>query len=167
MKMSPKNGYTIVEVLIAVALISLIMSMTLPIFSYSKKSVSMMKELDVYHYARQANNEITTKLKYATKIVYPPQKLVRSKQYVNQLIFSNSLNQAIVYFVNEKDELMEVNYDDIRKNGVSHFRKLAGKVKSFKVRYPESNVLEYKITFNLENKKTYTFSNMISFENAL
>lgn len=167
MKTTKYSGYTIVELLIAVALISLIMSMTLPIFSYSKKSVKMMKELDVYHYARKANNDIATKLKYATKIIFPPQRLVRSKQYVNQLIFSNSLNQAIVYFVNTKNELMEVNYDDIRNNGVGHFRKLAGKVKSFKVRYPESNALEYKITFNLANKKTYQFSNMISFENAL
>jgi len=161
------SAFTLIELLIAIALMSLLLAMTSPIFFYSKKSNEMMKELDIYHISRKVNHEISSELKRAVKILYPPSKFARKRVAVNQLIYTNSLNQVVVIYVNKKHQLIKVNYDDIENNTITKFRKLGSNIKLFSVTLPEFDLLQFVVSYSLPNKKEYIGSNMIRFVNAI
>jgi len=162
-----KRAFTLVELLVALGLMTLLLVMTSPIFFYSKKSNEMMKELDIYHLSRNANHAISSELKRAVKVLYPPRKLARKKTTVSQLIYTNSLNQVVALYVNKENELIKVNYDDIGGDTISKFIRLGSQVKKFSVSLPDYNLLQYKISYSLPNKREYTGSDMIRFVNGI
>ncbi|MDD3377893.1 MAG: type II secretion system protein [Candidatus Riflebacteria bacterium] len=161
-----KIGITLIEILIAVAVLGLMMTFLLPIFSYSRRAGTTMNRLDVYHDIRKVDHAISGELKLGSGVLYPPKPAGDSTtDWYSQVIFRNHLNQVLMVYLNEQDKLVLFNYDDIKDSYLSLGRFLGSKVKDFAVRRHGNSVIEYKLTFEIE-KQDFTISNRITLVNV-
>ena len=160
-------GYTIIEVLIVCIILSILFFMMTPVFFYPKKTEEIEKRLDIYHDSRKVNHAIELSIKLASGISFPSDKYIGKKEWFHQIIFRNYLQQTIVIFLNKKNELMELNYDQILNNKLMSWKRLGSNIDSFQVRRPTSNAIEIRITFKLPNKGKYRVSSFINLINVL
>jgi len=65
-------GYTVVELLIVLVILSLLFLMLTPVFFFPKKTNDIMKRLDVYHESRKINHAINLRIKLSYDINFPP-----------------------------------------------------------------------------------------------
>ena len=160
------KGFTLIEVLIAFAVLGLIFSFIYPVISYSKQASKTMTKLDVYHDARRVDQGVFDELKFSSGVLYPPvnQNGMISDWYP-QLVFRNHLNQIIMLYVNKKDKLIMFNYDNVTGSKLSLGKVLGSNVKEFVVRRDGSSVIEYKLTFDIE-KKDFIISNRVTLVNV-
>ena len=163
--MKNSRAFTIIEFLVAVALLSLLLLILMPVFTYSRKSVNTMNRLDVYHDVRKVSYSINSSLKLATDVIYPDPSSKHS--WKNSAIFRDSLNQIFIFYVNDKNRLVLINYDEIHNGKVVNGRSIAGNVKSFQVRRRESNLIEYKICLTAKGNKDLEFSGMVNLANLI
>ena len=162
-----KNGFTLIEVLIAFAVIGLIFSFIYPVIQYSRQATTTMTKLDAYHDARRVDQEVFNELKFGAGILYPPShELGLVTDWYPQLVFRNHLNQIIMLYVNTKDKLIMFNYDNVKGSKLSLGKILGSEVKELVVRRNGSSVIEYKLTFEIE-KKDFIISNRVTLVNVL
>jgi type II secretory pathway pseudopilin PulG len=154
-----------IELLVAIALLSLLMLLLMPVFSYSRKSVDTMNRLDVYHDVRKVTYAVNSSIKLATEVIYPDPSSKHS--WKNSVIFRDSLNQLFIFYVNDKNRLVLINYDDIYNGKVVNGRTIAGNVKSFQVRRRETNLIEYKICLTAKGNKDLDISGMVNLANLI
>ncbi len=161
-------GITIVELMVGVVVLSLLVLMVQPIFNLTRRGDTTMKRLDTYHHARRINLELASELKLATGILFPPGPdfATGTGPWVSQLVFRNSLHQALGMFIDEKDQLVLYNFDRIRQGRITGGRVLATKVKNFQIRRHGSAVVEYTLTFEQEHHE-FTATNLITLVNVL
>ena len=165
--MKYKNrAFTLIEILIAFAVLGLIFSFIYPIISYSKQATKTMTKLDVYHDASRVDQGVFDELKFSSGVLYPPsnQNGLVSDWYP-QLVFRNHLNQVIMLYVNKKDKLIMFNYDNVTGSKLSLGKVLGSNVKEFLVRRDGSSVIEYKLTFEID-KKDFIVSNRVTLVNV-
>lgn len=164
-KRNNKLGFTIIEILVVLVILSTIMLMLMPVFSYSRKTVDTMNRLDVYHDTRKISHEINSTLKLATAVIYPDTGAKNT--WRNCVIFRNPMNQVIIIYVNDKDNLMAINYDKIRNGKVVTGKTVATGIKEFQVRRKESNLIEYRVKLNAVNNNELEFSGMVNLANLI
>jgi hypothetical protein len=159
-------GFTIVEILIAFAVIGLIFSLIMPVLSYSKQASNTMNKLDVYHDARRVDQEVFDELKFSSGILYPPLDDSGSgNDWYPQLVFRNHLNQIVMLYTNKANKLVMFNYDNVKGTKLSLGKRLGSKVKEFVVCRHGSSVIEYKLTFEID-KKDFVISNRVTLVNV-
>lgn len=159
------KGFTIIELLVALAILSTIGLMVMPIFSYSRKTVSTMNKLDVYHDTRKVSHELNSLLKLATEVIFPDSSSKHS--WKNCVIFRNPLNQVIIFYINEKNNLISINYDKVRNGKVATGKIIAANVKEFQINRKESNLIEYKVTLKALLGRELEFSGMVNLANLI
>ena len=166
MNNNKKTGITLIEILIAFAVIGLISSFIYPVLQYSRQATTTMTKLDAYHDARRVDQEVFNELKFGAGILYPPSHdLGLVTDWYPQLVFRNHLNQVIMLYVNKKDKLVMSNYDNVNGSKLSLGKILGSKVKEFVVRRHGSSVVEYKLTFEID-KKDFIISNRVTLVNV-
>ena len=164
--MKSKKGFTLIEVLMAIAVIGLIFSFIYPVISYTRQASKTMNKLDIYHDCRRVDQAVFDELKFSSGVLYPPvssQGLVTD--WFPQLCFRNHLNQVIMLYANRADKLVMFNYDNVKGTKLSLGKILGYKVKEFLVRRHGSSVIEYKLTFLIE-KKEFIISNRVTLVNV-
>ncbi len=159
------KAFTVIEVLVALVILSLLLLMIVPIFSYSRSTVKTMNRLDVFHDTRKISHEINSTLKLTTEVLYPDPSVKRG--WRNYMVFRSPFNQVYIFYVNDKDSLIVINYDKIRNGKVVSGKTLARNVKEFSVRRPESNLIEYRVRLEAENSKEIEFSGMVNLANLI
>lgn len=168
-KVSNKNAFTVVELMVAVAIISLLLLFFVPVVSYVRRVDSTMERLDSYHDIRRVDQIIASKLKFGTEIIYPPRRASYFASspgpWYPQTVFRNSLNQTVVLFVDNNDRLMMLNYDNVSGGQIAPGRVLANRIKGFSVRRYGNSVLEYRLAFDADNRE-FSVTNKISMLNV-
>lgn len=160
------KGFTVIEVLVAIAVISLIMLFIIPVFSYSRRATTTMNRLDSYHDVRRVDQEIASEIKFGSAILYPPRPAASGAgDWHSQIVYRNSINQTQVIFVNDKDQLMLLNYDDILGSYLSSARLLGSSIKEFMARRHGNSVVEYKLCFEA-NEREFAVTNRIALMNV-
>ena len=159
------KGFTIIEILVAIAVLSLVLLFIIPVFSYSRRASTTMNRLDSYHDVRRVDQEIASEIKFGSAILYPPRPTGSDAgEWHSQIIYRNSINQTQIIFVNEKDQLMMLNYDEILGSYLSNARLLGSSIKEFATRRHGNSVIEYKLCFEAEQRE-FAVSNRIALMN--
>jgi len=160
------NGFTIIEILVAIAVLSLVLLFIIPVFSYSRRASTTMNRLDSYHDVRRVDQEIASEIKFGSAILYPPRPAGSDAgEWHSQIVYRNSINQTQIIFVNEKDQLMMLNYDEILGSYLSNARLLGKSIKEFAARRHGNSVIEYKLCFEAEQRE-FAVSNRIALMNV-
>ena len=163
---TPTKGFTIIELLVAIAIFTLLMLFIMPVFSYSRRATTMMNRLDSYHDIRRVDQEIAAEIKFGSAILYPPSPTATDAgEWHSQIVFRNSINQTQVIFVNDKDQLMLLNYDEIRGSYLSSAKLLGSNIKEFLARRKGSSVIEYKLCFEGDARE-FAVTNQIALMNV-
>jgi prepilin-type N-terminal cleavage/methylation domain-containing protein len=165
MNKQQSKGFTIIEILVALVILTTLMLMLMPVFSYSRKTVSTMNKLDIYHETRKIGHELNSSLKLATEVIFPDPEAKHS--WKNCVIFRNPLNQVIICYVNDKSQLVAINYDQIRRGKVIGGKTIATGVESFRVNRKESNLIEFKVNLKTETGKALEFAGMVNLANLI
>jgi prepilin-type N-terminal cleavage/methylation domain-containing protein len=161
-----KRGFTLIEIIIVLAVLGLVFAFISPILSFSKKSNETINKLDIYHDCRRIDQEVFSELKLGSGILYPPKiEDGLSGDWYPQLVFRNHLNQIIMLYVNKKDKLILFNYDNVKNGYLSLGKVLGSKIKDFSVRRHGSSVVEYRLTFEI-NKKDFVITNKVTLVNV-
>ncbi|MEW6708426.1 MAG: type II secretion system protein [Candidatus Riflebacteria bacterium] len=163
--MIKKKAFTIVELLVAIVILTTLMLMLMPVFSYSKKTVDTMNRLDVYHDTRKISHEINSTLKLSTEVIFPEAGMPNT--WRSCVIFRNPLNQVFIIYISDKSDLISINYDRIRNGKVATGKVLATGIREFAVRRVESNLLEYKVKLNATGGGELEFSGMVNLANLI
>jgi len=160
------RGFTIIEILVAIAVLSLVLLFIIPVFSYSRRASTTMNRLDSYHDVRRVDQEIASEIKFGSAILYPPRPAGSDAgEWHSQIVYRNSINQTQIIFVNEKDQLMMLNYDEILGSYLSNARLLGNSIKEFAARRHGNSVIEYKLCFEAEQRE-FAVSNRIALMNV-
>lgn len=161
-----KKGFTLLELLLVLGFMALLMAFFYPVFSNTRKANETMARLDVYHDIRRIDQVIYEELKLSTGILYPPapKNEARGDEY-NQVIFRNHINHIFMLYLNKKDELILFNYDNVKDAHLSLGKTIGRNVKNFTVRRYGSSMLEYKLTFEINNKP-FIISNKVTMLNV-
>lgn len=159
------NGFTIIEMLVALVILTTLMLMLMPVFTYSRKTVDTMNRLDTYHDTRKISHEINSTLKLATEVIFPDTAAKHS--WRGCVIFRNPTNQVLIFYVNDDKNLVLINYDRIRKGKVLRGKKIASGVEDFRIRRKETNLLEYQVKLSAQGNKDLEFSGMINLANLI
>jgi len=160
------SGFTIIEILVAIAVLSLVLLFIIPVFSYSRRASSTMNRLDSYHDVRRVDQEIASEIKFGSAILYPPRPPgSNAGEWYSQIVYRNSINQTQIIFVNENDQLMMLNYDEIFGSYLSSARLLGNNIKEFVARRHGNSVIEYKLCFEAEQRE-FAVSNRIALMNV-
>lgn len=160
-----KSGFTIIEILVVLVILSTLMLMLMPVFTYSRKTVDTMNRLDIYHDTRKISHEINSTLKLATEVIFPDASMKHS--WRGCVIFRNPMNQVLIFYLNDKKNLVAINYDRISKGKVVRGKTIATGVEEFMIRRKESNLLEYKVKLSAQGNKDLEFSGMINLANLI
>lgn len=165
-----KKAVTTVEIMIGAVILSLMLLFVVPILSYSRKANSTMQRLDSYHDIRRVDQEIASEMKFGSAVMYPPRPdstddSVAASDWYSQVIFRNAMNQVMVLFVNESDQLVMLNYDELRGASLAAARTLANRIKGFAVRRHGNSVVEYRLAFDAEGRE-FAVTNKISMLNV-
>lgn len=159
-------GFSLIEILIVVAVISLILLFIIPVLSYSRRASETMNRMDSYHDIRRIDQEIAAEIKFGSAILYPPHPGgTKAGEWFSQVIFRNSINQTQALFVNEENQLCLMNYDRIRGVNLAAPRILGSQLKEFSVRRHGSSVVEYRLTFATE-QGDFSVTNRIAMMNV-
>ena len=163
---SDSQGFTIIEILVAIAILSLVLMFIIPVFSYSRRATTTMSRLDSYHDVRRVDQEIASEIKFGSAILYPPRPdSSNAGEWHSQIVFRNSINQTQVLFINEKDQLMLLNYDKILGTYLAGARLLSSSIKEFAARRHGNSVIEYKLTFEADQRE-FAVTNRIALMNV-
>lgn len=161
-----KQGFTIIEVLVAIAVFTLVMLFIIPVFSYSRRATTTMTRLDSYHDVRRVDQEIASEIKFGSAILYPPKPSgSNAGEWHSQIVYRNSLNQTQVIFVNEKNQLVLLNYDSLLGPYLSGARTLGSSIKEFLTRRHGNSVIEYKLCFEADQRE-FAVTNRIALMNV-
>ncbi len=161
-----KHGFSLIEILIVVAVMSLVLLFIIPVLSYSRRASDTMNRLDSYHDIRRIDQEIAAEIKFGSAVLYPPHPgNTNAGEWHSQVIFRNSINQTQALFVNEEDQLCLLNYDRIRGINLAAPRILGSQLKEFSVRRHGSSVVEYRLTFATE-QGDFSVTNRIAMMNV-
>lgn len=161
-----KKGFTVIEILVAVAVFSLIMLFIMPVFSYSRRATATMARLDSYHDVRRVDQEIAAEIKFGSAILYPPRPAAANAgEWHSQIVFRNSINQTQVIFVNEKNQLLLLNYDEIVGSYLANAKLLGSNIKDFLARRHGNSVIEYKLCFDADGRE-FAVTNRIALMNV-
>jgi Tfp pilus assembly protein FimT len=164
-KLQTKNAITVVELLVALVVLSLLFLMIIPIFSYSRTTVETMNRLDIYHDSRKIAHDINSTLKLATAVLYPGSSVKHG--WGSYMIFRDPFNQVFIVYINDKNRLVKINYDKTTKGKVATGRTLASNVQEFAVRRPETNLIEYRVNLKTPRGRELEFSGMVNLANLL
>lgn len=161
-----KRAFTIIEILIAVAVLSLVLLFIIPVFSYSRKATTTMNRLDSYHDIRRVDQKLASEIKFGSAVLYPPRPPGSDAgEWYSQVVFRDSINQTQIIFLDDKNQLMLLNYDDIVGTYLSSAKRLGSGVKEFSTRRHGASVIEYKLVFETEQRE-FTVSNRIALMNV-
>ncbi len=160
-----RNAFTIIEILVALVILTTIILMLMPVFTYSRKTVDTMNRLDVYHDTRKISHEINGTLKLATEVIFPDTSSKHS--WRGCIIFRNPMNQVLIFYLNDRKDLVVINYDRIRNGKVVRGKTIAGNVENFQVRRKESNLIEYRVKLSAQGSKDLEFTGMINLANLI
>ena len=161
-----RKAFTLVELIIALAVLALLLAFIYPILFYSRTANNTITKLDVYHDVRRVDQAVFDELKLGSGVLYPPkpEKGVIGEWYP-QLIFRNHLNQIIMLYVNKKNKLIIFNYDDVDGAYLSLGKILGSNIKEFVVRRQGSSVIEYRLTFEID-KRDFVIANQVTLVNV-
>lgn len=160
------KGFTIIEILVAIAVLSLIMLFVVPVFSYSRRATTTMTRLDSYHDVRRVDQEVSAEIKFGSAILYPTRPTAADAgEWHSQVVFRNSINQTQVIFVNDKDQLLLLNYDEVLGSSLSGARLLGSNIKEFLARRHGNSVIEYRLCFEAEGRE-FVVTNRIALMNV-
>ncbi|NLI75543.1 MAG: hypothetical protein GX442_03770 [Candidatus Riflebacteria bacterium] len=146
---------TIIEVLMAIALITMLLAMVVYVFYFSGKTKGMTEQLDAFHEARVVDYFLSSELKFSTGIIYPilPENGVGASPTVNQVIFRDALNQVKAVFLTPGHDLVLLNYDRIVGRQVAAPQVLGRNVQRFEVTLYPTRVVEYRALFKLGDQE--------------
>ncbi len=161
-----RKAFTLVELIIALAVLALLLAFIYPILFYSRTANNTITKLDVYHDVRRVDQAVFDELKLGSGVLYPPkpEKGIIGEWYP-QLIFRNHLNQIIMLYVNKKNKLIIFNYDDVDGAYLSLGKILGSNIKEFVVRRQGSSVIEYRLTFEID-KRDFVIANQVTLVNV-
>lgn len=162
-----QRGFTVVETFVSLVFLIMFMGMVYMVFFYSGKTQKVTMQLDAYHEARMLNYRLGSQLKFSNGVLFPsPGELGKAPISVHQLVFRDELNRIQVIFLTPDQNLMLLDYDDLRHNRLYQASQLGGGVTAFTVNQDARRVIEYQVTLQVDNKP-YQITNRIKPVNQL
>lgn len=166
-KLRQSQGFTVVELFVTLVIMSMFLGMVYVVFTYSGKTKKVALQLDAYHDARMLNFRIGAQLKFSNGVLFPPPAESGQRPPVaHQIVFRDELNRIRVIFLTPKQQLMMLDYDDLRRDRLAGAQILGTGVTSFRARQDDKRVVEYQAMMTI-NKQPHEIINQIKPANTL
>lgn len=135
-----RRAFTLVEILVVVVLLFMVIAMAAQTYFQSvsvEKSIG--RKLDVLHQAQVVSIVISSELRQASELLYPPEGLDHTRPF---MVFSNAYHHILVLYVNDQKELVLLD-----RNAADNTRILARGVTSMRVFRKNRRLVNYHLVF--------------------
>lgn len=135
-----RRAFTLVEVLVVIVLLGMVIAMaTQTYFQSVSVEKSIGRKLDVLQQAQVVSIQLSTELRQASELLYPPEGLDHTRPF---MVFASDYHHIFVIYVNENKELVLLD-----RNAADNTRVLGRGVKSMRVFRKNRRLVNYHLVF--------------------